>query len=94
MIDLIFNLIMPVGVSIKFEWNPLMNGISIIVTKNGFYLAQSINKYELERMDETSLYNIIKNLVCRLLYEEQKREAAKQIIEESNIKIKVMKGGE
>ena len=93
MIDLIFNLIIPQNISIQFTNNPLMCGLTITVTKNGFPMTRTINKYPLERMNETELYNIIKNMVCVLLYEEQQRERAKQIIEESNIKIKLEKGG-
>lgn len=93
MIDLIFNLIIPQNISVKFENNPLMCGLTITVTKNGFSVTQSINKYPLERMDENDLYHHIKNMVCRLLYEEQQRIAAKRIIEESDIKIKLGKGG-
>ena len=62
MIDLIFNLITPLNISIEFENNPLICGLTIIVTKNGFHLARTINKYELERMDDTYLYNFIKKM--------------------------------
>ncbi len=93
MIDLIFNLIIPQNISVKFENNPLMCGLTITVTKNGFHMARVINKYELEKMDDTSMYHIIKNLVCRLLYEEQRRMRVKREFEESNIKIELRKGG-
>lgn len=89
MIDLIFNLIIPQNISVQFTNNPLSCGLTITVTKNGFPVTRTINKYPLERMDETELYNLIKNMVCLLLYEEQQRAAAKQIIEDSNIKIKL-----
>lgn len=88
MIDLIFNLIIPQNISIQFTNNPLSCGLTITVTKNGFYVTRTINKYPLERMDETELYNLIKHMVCLLLYEEQQREEAKQRIEDSNTKIK------
>lgn len=94
MIDLISNLIIPQNVSVKFENNPLMCGLTITVTKNAFHRARVINKYELEQMDDTSMYHVIKNLVCRLLYEEQQRMRVKRELEESDIKIKLWKGGE
>lgn len=93
MIDLIFNLIIPQNISVKFENNPLSCGLTITVTKNGFHVTRTINKYPLERMDETELYNFIKHMVCLLLYEEQQRAMVTQRIEESNIKIKLGKGG-
>ena len=82
MIDLILNLIIPHNISVEFKNNPLMCGLTIIVTKNDFHMARSINKYELEKMDDTSMYHIIKNLVCRLLYEEQRRMRVQREIEE------------
>lgn len=91
MIDLIFNLIIPQNISIQFTNNPLSCGLTITVTKNGFYVTRTINKYPLERMDETELYNLIKHMVCLLLYEEQQREEAKQRIEDSNTKINIGK---
>ena len=89
MIDLIFNLIIPQNISVQFTNNPLSCGLTITVTKNGFSMIRTINKYPLERMDETDLYNTIKNMVCRLLYEEQQRIDAIRRIEESNITIKL-----
>lgn len=89
MIDLIFNLIIPQNISVKFENNPLMCGLTITVTKNGFPITRTINKYPLEKMDETELYNIVKNMVCILLYEEQEREIAKRKIEDSEFKIEI-----
>lgn len=88
MIDLIFKLIIPQNISIQFTNNPLSCGLTITATKNGFYVTRTINKYPLERMDETELYNFIKDMVCLLLYEEQQREEAKQRIEDSDTKIK------
>ena len=89
MIDLIFNLIIELGVSVKFEPNFLFGGFIITVTKNGFNITRTINKVDLERMDDTYLYNFIKHMVCVLLYEEQQRMDAIQKIKESNITIKL-----
>lgn len=89
MIDLIFNLIMPQNISVQFTNNPLSCGLTITVTKNGFSTTRTINKYPLERMDETELYNLIKHMVCLLLYEEQQRAVAIERIKESNMTIKL-----
>ena len=85
MFSLIVNLIIPQNISVEFKNNPLMCGLTIIVTKNDFHMAHSINKYELENMDDTSMCDIIKKLICRLLIEEQRRMRVEREIEKSNI---------